>query len=330
MNILHLLCRALCLGVAFLVACLLTAPPAQAQPLLPMPDSGSTSFGNWSFSWEIGNANDEGLVLRNVRWKNVKVLHKASLPVIRVKYRGDASNVDAGCGPYRDRIHSGNLSRFSGQVTNVVARLFGSDLMELAVFSEIGGYDLYQAYYFHTSGRLEPMLYSSGWSCSGTHGENDHKHHPYWRLDFDVDGLGNRLSHARTASGGSMLFASYPGESGFTVPAGTTGIVWTIANPASGRSVRLQSPGNERADVAGAPWFSFSSRDMHVRRYHGNEDEGWAFGATEQLGYFSPAETVQDQDLVFWSIGHLSHIWTQDDHDHPHWHSRGWIVDAAW
>jgi hypothetical protein len=313
---------------ALTLACPLTA---HAQPLLPMPDSGSTSFGNWSFSWEIGNANDEGLVLKNVLWKGVKVLHKASMPVIRVKYRGDASDIGAGCGPYNDKIHSGNLARFSGQITDVIARFFGNDLMEIAVFSEIGGYDLYQAYYFHTSGRFEPMLYSSGWSCSDNpKSRNDHKHHPYWRLDFDVDGISNRVRHALTVSGGGTSFAAYNSESGFTVPGNATATVWTVAHQSSGRSVRIQSPSNERADAGGGPWFGFGQRDMHVRRYKGAEDVGWDFSSTSQLGYFTPPEATENQDVVFWSIGHLAHTWTQADENNPHWHSRGWIVDAMW
>ncbi len=295
-----------------------------------MPDSGSTVFGDWSFAWEIGNAHSEGLALKDVRWKGVKVLHKASMPVIRVKYRGDASDINAGCGPYSDRISSGNLSRLAGQTSNVVARLFGDNLMEIAVFSEIGGYDLYQAFYFHKSGRFEPILYSSGWSCSETASKRDHKHHPYWRLDFDVDGISNRARHAMTMTGGSMSFAAYSSESGFTVPPSATNIVWTVANNATGKHVRIQSPGNERADTAGAPWFGFGQRDVHVRRYNFSEDVGWAFSAISQLGYFTPAEATDDQDVVFWSIAHLMHPWSQADVDDPHWHSKGWIVDVSW
>jgi hypothetical protein len=293
-----------------------------------MTDSGSTSFGDWSFSWEIGSAHAEGLVLRNVRWKDTKVLHKASMPVIRVKYRGNASDIDAGCGPYADRISS--LSHLNGQTTNVVARFFGNNLMEIAVFSEIGGYDLYQAYYFHTSGRFEPLLYSSGWSCHESTSENDHKHHPYWRLDFDVDGVANRVRHAMTVSGGGTSTAAYTSESGFTVPSNATGIVWTVANGSSGKSVRARAPDNERADANGPLWFGFGQRDVHVRRYHFAEDEGWAFAATSQLGYFTPAETTDDQDVVFWAVAHLSHTWSQADVDNPHWHSKGWIVDVFW
>ena len=58
-----------------------------AQPLVPMPDSGSSTFGDWSFSWEIGNAHDEGLVLKNVRWKSIKVLHKASVLSLKFVYK---------------------------------------------------------------------------------------------------------------------------------------------------------------------------------------------------------------------------------------------------
>ncbi len=65
-------------------------------------------------------------------------------------------------------------------------------------------------------------------------------------------------------------------------------------------------------------------------RYRGSEDEGWAFSSTSQLGYFTPAEVTEDQDVVFWSIGHLTHLWTQADENDPHWHARGWIVDVSW
>jgi hypothetical protein len=106
--------------------------------------------------------------------------------------------------------------------------------------------------------------------------------------------------------------------------------VWTVANNSSGRSVRLRSPANERADAAGSPWFGFAPRDVHVRRYHGAEDEGWTFAATSQLGYFTPPETTDDQDVVFWSIAHLSHAWSQADVDNPQWHSKGWIIDVTW
>ena len=65
-------------------------------------------------------------------------------------------------------------------------------------------------------------------------------HHPYWRLDFDIDGVSNRVRHALTVSGGGMSFAAYSSESGFTAPSSTTAIVWTITNAAAGNDLVLR------------------------------------------------------------------------------------------
>jgi len=94
--------------------------------------------------------------------------------------------------------------------------------------------------------------------------------------------------------------------------------------------VRVRSPSNERADALGSPWFGFGQRDMHLRRYKSSEDIGWDFDSKAQLGYFEPPEATEDHDVVFWAIGHLTHLWTQADEDNPHWHSRGWTVDVSW
>jgi hypothetical protein len=316
--------------LAILLLAVVHLAPARAQPFLALPDAGTLTWADWRFSWEIGDANDEGLVLRDVAWKGVQVLSKASLPVIKVKYRGKAQSVNSGCGPYRDRIHRGNLSKLAGQTSNVVGRVFDGDLFEIAVFSEIGGYDLFQAYYFHKSGRLEPVLYSSGWSCNHNRRENDHRHHPYWRLDFDVEEKANRVRHAQTNADGTTSFAQYGSESGYTVPSGAKAIVWTVS-AASGRHVELRrAPSGEAADTSASPWFGFSVRDVGVRRYHRGEDLGWPFTATSQLGFFTPPEATDDQDVVFWSMSHLSHDWSQADVDAPQWHSTGWIIDARW
>src|SRR5690606_27748768 len=120
--------------------------PLSAQQLLPLPSAGSMEWGGWSFEWEIGDEHKEGLVIRNVRWNGTKILHKGSLPVIRVKYRGGGDSLGQGCGPYRDRIHEGNIEFLPGQITPVFGRVFDNDIFEIAIFAEIGGYDIYQAW----------------------------------------------------------------------------------------------------------------------------------------------------------------------------------------
>ncbi|MDC8445784.1 MAG: hypothetical protein LV471_07640 [Nitrosomonas sp.] len=324
--------------IQILLLCLwLVSIPVYAQLIPPLPSTGSMNWGNWSFEWEIGDENKEGLVIKNVRWNGTKILHKGSLPVIRVKYRGDSSSLGDGCGPYRDRIHEGNISFLPGQLTPVIGRVFDDQIFEIAIFAEIGGYDIYQAWYFHKSGRLEPVVYSSGWSCDKDGNEDghglDHKHHPYWRLDFDVEGNSNEVWRIRTKNNNSVEVFKYPEEWNSWKLADDKSIAWTINKPGSNSHVLIRAPSNELRDEGGSPWFHFSSKDMGVRRYHSSEDEGWIFDWDEHLGYknpeWLPGEDVNGKDIVFWAVGHLSHQWTQADEDNPEWHSTGLTIDVV-
>lgn len=316
----------------FLLSLWLVPIPLSAQQLLPLPSAGSMEWGGWSFEWEIGDEHKEGLVIRNVRWNGTKILHKGSLPVIRVKYRGGGDSLGQGCGPYRDRIHEGNIEFLPGQITPVFGRVFDNDIFEIAIFAEIGGYDIYQAWYFHKLGRLEPVVYSSGWSCGEDGSELDHKHHPYWRLDFDVEEKSNEVWRIRTKNDNSVEVFKYPEEWNSWKLDDDKSIVWTINKPGSNDHVLIRAPSNELRDEGGSPWFHFSSKDMGVRRYHSGEDEGWEFDWDEHLGYknpeWLPGEDVNGKDIVFWAVGHLSHAWTQADEDNPEWHSTGLIIDV--
>lgn len=240
---------------------------ADDPPLMPMPDSGSVTWGHWTFDYGIGDANEVGLVIKNVRWKGTLVMTRGSLPVIRVKYRGDGDSLGDGCGPWMDQIDSDALSFVTGQFTPVVSRQFSSNTLEIAVFAEIGGYDLYQAYYFKKSGRLEPRLYSSGWSCGEDGNELDHKHHPYWRLDFDVEGTKNEVWRIRTKNNGAVQNFKYPKEWNSWKESDDQKVEWTIGKPGSSKHVRVRYPDNGSRDAGtGSPWFGFSYKDMGVSR----------------------------------------------------------------
>ena len=297
---------------------------AASQPLLSLPDAGSMSWGQWNFDWNI-SGNDEGLVLRNVRFKNMSVLYKASMPVVRVKYRGNGSSVNAGAGPFMDRIHDGwwvfgNIQVLQGASSKVVSRIFGDNTLEIAVYAEIGGYQLYQAYYFDKSGRLEPVLYSGGWSHKDTH-----KHHPYWRLDFDV---GSPVNEVWQTSGASS--ARISSETNLVVPAPSSSRVYTISQPNSSNHVIVRYFGNESIDRSGRVWFSFSTKDYGLRRYHGNEDVGWPWSETSHLG-FNNLEATSGQDIVLWVVGHLTHTYNRgEDEQGLVWHWTGPTIDVVW
>lgn len=316
-------------ALVFWLLCLIPTV-GSAEPLLPMPPSGSVAWGNWSFEYRVGDANKEGLVIQNVRWKGTTVLHKGSMPVIRVKYRGDGESLTEGCGPYRDRIHWGNISFVTDQLTPVVARIFDNNVFEIAIFAEIGGYDVWQAWYFRKSGRLEPMVYSRGWSCGEDAHEKDHKHHPYWRLDFDVEGVTNEVWRIRTKTNDQVQTFKYPQEWNSWRMGDDAELAWTINKPGSSKHVLIRYPSNEFRDPGGSPWFEFSSKDMGIRRYHHWEDNGWKFDAVDHLGYKVLPESVAGHDIVFWTVGHLAHVWSPIDELIPEWHSSGPIIDAKW
>ena len=79
---------------------------------------GHVDFELWSLDWEIND--DTGLALRNVFFDHEKVLAKASMPVIRVKYDkerhwwnpfslGGSREATGRCGPFQDRLSWTNI-----------------------------------------------------------------------------------------------------------------------------------------------------------------------------------------------------------------------------
>ncbi len=288
--------------------------PAQADPR-----SGRTDWGPWSFHWRVGN-NNEGLEIHNVRFNGVMVINKASLPVMRVKYLDDpVTDVVADCGPYQDRMKWRNMERTTCDDAKVCQRQWGDEVLELGVLSEIGEYDLYEAWYFVKSGRLEARLWGRGLSC-----DMDHHHHPYWRIDFDINTPANKVWRFQQSSP-SVVFpdewTEYERETNEAKATGTSDIGWWIQDSESGRFVIVRP----RETRASGPANWFSNKDVGVRRYHQKEDEGWKFGATRHLGYLND-EYLWNRDIAFWFVGHLYH----EAADGPDvWHSVGFTIYMA-
>ena len=304
-----------------------------AQPLQALPNFGLLTWGSWSFVYAVGDENEEGLTLTNVRWKGVKVLHKASLPVIRVKYRGSGSSIGSGCGPWMDQSDWGAIEKKNTAPTLVFFRTW-SDHLEIAVYAEIGGYYLWQSYIFRNQEAvMYPKLYSAGWSCGQDGHEKDHKHHPYWRLDFDVDGPLNEVYQFNTLAGNPNQTAAgrFDTEGSSKRKNSEPKMWWRVYSENGARSVKVDIIDNELSDPSGSPWFEFSRYDASVRVYKADEDEEWDFGSKGNLGYANPPQSLAGKrDIVFWGIGHLSHIWSQSDENDPHWHDRTMAIRPNW
>lgn len=282
-----------------------SAAPAKAH-------SGHIVWGSWRFDWEVKN--DAGLGIRNVYFNNRKIIYKASMPVIRVKY-------DCCCGPYADLISWSSLKKISNCGNEkVCTRSYtqgGRNWLEVGVYARIGAYHLYQAWYFSHDGWIRGKLWSKGLQC-----EVDHKHHPYWRMDFDIDGAGSDqvfvYDNNRPSEGWGNGWQKITNETNGTKNAAIER-KWFVRDNSTSNGVWI-FPGalDEASD-------SFSTKDYAPRRYHSSEDVAWIFGAWGHLGY-DDGENIEQKDIIFWYVGHMSH---EEEDGADEWHSVGpWIKVA--
>jgi hypothetical protein len=291
---------AACLNVCFLAA------PALAQ-------SGSVNWGPWKLGWEVDDANTAGLGLVNVRFNDRLILNRANMPVVRVRYNGDA------CGPFADRITSAYLRPINAddqecghcgcnqKVCQLTFSFEGRDWLEISVRALIGQYDMFQIWFLSSEGHFQARLFARGLQC-----QIDHGHHAYWRFDFDLDG-----------SEGDEAFLH---QAGF--PDVGYGPGWfRYSNEFDSRWNPAEEPrwfARDAQTLLGAavdpgsldePRDAFSDKNAGIRRYHGAELGPWQFGPWGHLG-FNDGENVISQDNVLWYIGHFYHLAAEGE---EHW-----------
>ncbi|MEI6099857.1 MAG: hypothetical protein WCS20_16505 [Alphaproteobacteria bacterium] len=259
-----------------------------------LAQSGQVNWGPWALQWEV--ADDAGIGLRSVRFDGRTVLHRANMPVIRVKY-------DHSCGPYQDRITWGHLvtdnNCDNGQ--KVCTRTFswgGREWLEVSGRAFIGSYDIVQAWFMSRDGEIQPRMFSRGLQC-----KIDHGHHAYWQLDFDMDGAGGDQAFLHVASFPDVGFG--PGW-------------YRYSNEFDSRWNPNQNPSwfvRDGQSLFGAfiqpsttdgPRDGFSNINVAIRRYQAAEVGPWPFGASGELGY-NNGENVISQDNVNWYVGHVYH-----------------------
>ena len=289
----------LCLSVL-----LAMAGPARAH-------SGHTNWGPWRFDWEVKDG--AGLALRNVTFNNELVIWKASMPVIRVRY-------DRDCGPYADRIDWGNLLEISNcDNAKVCQKSFasgGRNWLRIDVLAAIGSYRLNQIWFLSDDGYIQARLSSRGLQC-----DVDHDHHPYWRLDLDINGASSDqvfvFDNNRPNQGWGAGWLKYTSELNEVKNAGT-GRVWFVRDSPTSHGMWIL-PGTDDGSADG-----FSSKDAAPRLYVGSEDEPWPF-STDHLGYLN-GQNIAEKDVVFWYVAHLHHHAAEGG---DQWHRAGpWLKVA--
>ena len=242
----------------------------------------------WRFTWEMIDGNSEAITFRDVFFRGIRVLHKASLPMIRVQY-------DSADGPYKDPLSIFNMQ---GPV-KVYEHVQGLRHIVVESFHRIGNYRLVNRWFFRSDGVILPQLHSAGLQ----HPAN-HRHHVYWRFDFDIDGAANNLALQHALTGTDWGYG--PGWIPRTTEIAAIHIgdnVWAVLKKGSGRGYTIR-----RGDFDGASdWFS--RIDVAVTAFHGTEDLKGALGTAwdDRIATHVNNENVDGGDVVMWYVAHLGH-----------------------
>jgi Cu2+-containing amine oxidase len=253
----------------------------------------------WRFNWRLADSPDqEGVVIRNASYRDHQVFYKASLPSLRVQY-------DGRCGPYKDPLNYDNAHTTTAcpaqRVCLYTYTSGGQRALTVQSYHTIGAYRLTHRWVFWEDGAVMARLYSAGLQCP-----YNHRHHAYWRFDFDLDGAGSDVVLEYNTSTPDQGYG--PGWHGkrheiARVKSPSSRRSWAVMDQRTGRGYHIL-PGvhDGQADP-------FSYRDLWVLRYHGAEDRHGQQGdaSADGLQAYLNGEDVDGKDVVVWYCGHLSH-----------------------
>lgn len=273
-----------------------------------------------------------GVELRFVDYRGKRVLYRAHVPILNVKYDNDA------CGPYRDWQYEEGMIQANGAVvapgfilcptpaTTILDT--GSDAgnflgvgiyvqgQEVVLVSEMeaGWYRYISQWRLHTNGTIRPRF---GFSAVNTSSCvcNRHHHHVYWRFDFDIRTPGNNI--VREFNDPPIIGNSKWHTKQFEIrrprdPARKR--KWRVENSATGEAYDIV-PGPEDGVASTSPDAPYPRGDVWILRYRASElDDGvdcttGGPGCTTEanLDGFVNGESVNRQDVVIWYAGHVTH-----------------------
>ncbi len=270
--------------------------------------------------------NGSGIELRFVDYRGKRVLYRAHVPILNVKYNGDA------CGPYRDWQNQEGMIQAVGadvapgfRLCNAPATTIvdtGNDTgnylgvaiyvqgQEVVLVSEMqaGWYRYVTQWRLHTDGTIRPRFGFSAVQNSCVC--NVHHHHAYWRLDFDI----------RTFNDPPLVGSSNWHQKIFEIrrardPARKR--KWRVENISTGEAYDI-IPGPNDGMATTMPDAPFGRGDLWILRYHGAEidDGSIATGPPYEaaLDGWVNGEPINGADVVIWYGAHFTH---DVAHDHP-------------
>jgi hypothetical protein len=273
-----------------------------------------------------------GVELRAVSYRGRRVLRRAHVPILNVRYDGDA------CGPYRDWQNEEGRFKATGSgpapgfrlcptpATTVletgddhgnfrgVAVYVDGDEVVLVSELEAGWYRYVSRWRLHADGTIRARF---GFGAV----ENScvcerHHHHAYWRLDFDIGGAGRDV----------VLEHNDPPLPGHDSS-------WHILkheirrkrNTAHKRRWRVRNQGTNEGYILvpgtnDGEADSYGVGDFWALRYRtGQLDDGAVATDTRaHLDSFVNHESIQGTNVVVWYAAHFSHDVVHDHHGDSH------------
>jgi Cu2+-containing amine oxidase len=263
-----------------------------------------------------------GIELRFLDYRGRRVLHRAHLPILNVRYTRDA------CGPYRDWQWQEGRIRSTGRDVAPGFRLSttpaetimqsGIDVgnflgvgiyvhnQEVVLVSELeaGWYRYVSEWRLDANGTIRPRFgfaaVSSSCVCQ------KHHHHAYWRFDFDIGTSGrNRVlefNDPAIAPGGAHWSPIRFETKRFRDAAHKRR--WRVVN-AAGKAYAIL-PGKNDRTARGDD--GYAKGDLWVLRSRPGQLDDYPITGTEaQLDKLVNNESVLDQDVVVWYGAHFTH-----------------------
>jgi hypothetical protein len=323
---------------------------AAHNPICGLPDAGQATAGKgtagqvWvtvsqggTVVWKFlvvrpaasSGTNGSGVELRYVDYRGKRVLYRAHVPILNVKYDGDA------CGPYRDWQYQEGMIQANGTNVGSGFRLSsspaqtildtGSDTgnflgtaiyvqgQEVVLVSEMeaGWYRYISQWRLHTNGTIRPRFGFSAVSSSCVC--TTHHHHVYWRFDFDIRTIGNNIVREFNNPCLPGICPSNWHNKDFEIRRSrdySRNRKWRVQNSVTGEAYDV-IPGPDDGVATAAPDWPFGRGDVWILRYHGSEiDDGVvATGPPYEalLNAFINGESIKNRDVVIWYGAHFTH-----------------------
>jgi hypothetical protein len=319
------------------------APVDASQPTVDRGTAGQawvTVTQNGTTLWKFlvvrpaasSGTNGSGIELRFVDYRGKRLLHRAHVPILNVKYDEDA------CGPYRDwqwqegQIVADGVDVAPGfRLCSTPAQTIfdtGSDSgnylgtaiyvegLEVVLVSEMqaGWYRYVSQWRLHADGAIRPRFAFAAVSSSCVC--HIHHHHCYWRFDFASRPSGSRVreyNERPIVPGGAWHELRFEAKRARD-PARKR--KWRIEHTGSRTAYEL-IPGPNDGVASESSDRPFPKGDVWILRYHANElDDGVASVGPPyeaDIDRWVSGESIAGHNIVIWYATHFTHDLTHDD-----------------